>query len=193
MAAAETSSYLAFALLTSAMTICENGDRAVVVPILDDTLEDVRVGTNGHVLEKVSGDGLAPHRQPTRGDLFLGAIHRMRLVEDNPVQMGIRLQNADQQRAVPAADINNRAERGEIVRGHHRHCIESRDISHGRVEGRVIFRTPRWVFERIVKPSFAKHRSSRSHTVFELLPIIAHPLAGVEHDHRTHTSRDPLP
>jgi hypothetical protein len=107
----------------------------------------------------------------------------MRLVEDNPVQMGMRLQNADQQRAVSAASIDNRAERGAIVGSRHRHRRASHEISHGRVEGCVLFPTPRRVFERIVESALANHRISRAHTGFELLPSVLHPRVGDGHEH----------
>jgi hypothetical protein len=72
------------------MTILENCDGAVIVPIVDYVLEDIRVRAVGHFLEKVSAGGLAPLRQPTLGDMIVCALRGMRLVEDNPVQMGIR-------------------------------------------------------------------------------------------------------
>jgi hypothetical protein len=76
----------------------------------DYVLEEVRVGGGRHVLEDVSADGLAPRRQSTLRDRLLRALRGMRLVEGNPVQMGIRIQNAISGAPFFAAEIHNCAE-----------------------------------------------------------------------------------
>ena len=142
-----------------------NRDRPLIVPIMDDVLQQVRVVRH----EEPPGRSLPPmasHRpaSPCSQSAALRAPGG-RLVEDDPAQMGVRLQDADQQRAVSAADVDERAQPGKIVGRGDRDRGEPRGVGHRCVEVRVLFRRPLRILERIVQASLAEHRIPGSHTV----------------------------
>jgi len=86
-----------------AMDASQNRRRAIVVPVMDDVLDDVCFSAGRHFVEEVATDGLASRLQSRFGDLDARLVGGLRQVEDDPVQIRLRLQNADQQRASASA------------------------------------------------------------------------------------------
>jgi MFS family permease len=98
------------------MDASQNRRRAIVVPVVDDVLDDVRFSAGRHFVEEVATDSLASRLQSRFGDLGARFVGGLRQVEDDPVQIRIRIQNADQQRAIASAYVDQRTEWREIVR-----------------------------------------------------------------------------
>jgi hypothetical protein len=78
-----------------AMAVPEDRESQLVVPVVDDVLQDVGVMGARHGLEEASPDRLASLGEPALGDLLLGSLDDVGLVEDRPAKMGMRLQDAE--------------------------------------------------------------------------------------------------
>src|SRR5207244_11775677 len=98
-----------------ATAVAQDRRCALAVPVVDDVLQEIAVAAGRSLREEVAADRLAARGETAGGDLLAGAGGRVLLIEDNAVQMRMRVENADQQRAVPATDVDDRAQRGEIV------------------------------------------------------------------------------
>jgi hypothetical protein len=66
-------------------------------------------------------------------------------VEENPTQRTVRAQNRRERRPLPAPDIDDGAERGEVVAGHHRRVVEFRAARHPAIERRADLRVFRQI------------------------------------------------
>ena len=65
------------------MAVLEDPERPLVVPIVNDMLQDVRVPAARHFLEKVPAHDVAAFTQSMFGDRFPGALGGLRLIEDD--------------------------------------------------------------------------------------------------------------
>jgi hypothetical protein len=61
-----------------------------------------------------------------------------RAVEDGAAPGRVRLEEADQERAVAAPDVHDRAERREVIGRRDRDRDEPGDVGHRRVEARAV-------------------------------------------------------
>jgi hypothetical protein len=85
----------------------QDRERGLVGPVVQDLLEHVGVGAAGHRGEEVAG----LHAQPA-GRL----AERLGHVEGHALELGLGVQDRGEQRAVAAADVDDRPEAGEIAR-----------------------------------------------------------------------------
>src|SRR5260370_15377038 len=94
----------------SLAAILENGDAALIIPIVNDVLENIFIGARRHGAEEVSRDNLASLRYACSLKLTRSTRISARKVEDNAAQLRLGAQDGSDECAIAAADIDNRAE-----------------------------------------------------------------------------------
>ena len=140
------------------VTIPENGDRTFFVPVVNDVLQQIGVTAVGYCPEEVSADHPAPLGDAAALDLVDRALRDVRLIEDDSLQMGMGGQDAYQQRSVSASDIDDRAERREVVGGRNGDRGHASEVSHGGIEVRRVVGALGDLGEGITEATLAEHR-----------------------------------
>lgn len=122
MRLARTSSRLRFA--SCAATISQNLDGLVVAPIMEDSLQQVRISAGGKGLKEVCADQLASSRYIRVLDLASTRNHR-RLIAENTRGPWAALENASQERPVTAGNVDDLGETREVVSVEYRRLSSS--------------------------------------------------------------------
>lgn len=86
------------------MAALEDRERALIVPVVNDVLEEVGVAAARDLLEEVAADGLASLGQLALRDSPLRPLRRGGQIEDHSAESGILVQDPDQERAVATPD-----------------------------------------------------------------------------------------
>ena len=97
------------------MAVLQDGDRLLIVPIVNDPFEDDRVSPRGQGLKEIAPDQLTTVRDVWSGDLFFGAGDDLRRVEQDAGHSGIFLQDRSNQTAVSAACVHDFVDAAETV------------------------------------------------------------------------------
>jgi hypothetical protein len=122
------------------MDVLKNRHRALIIPVVDDVLDDVRVGSARHFLEEVAPNRRQRDCNPSSAILFLASSAIWGKSNTIPPQVGIRLQDTGQQRTVSSADVHELAKPREIVGHRDRRCCYRRESRHRLVEDLRLFR-----------------------------------------------------
>ena len=101
-------------------------------------------------LEEVAALGPAPVGQPGLGDARRRALGDVRRVEHDALRAGVLLQDRAEQVAVPAADVDDRAERREVVGLRDGRRLLHREPGHPLVEHRRLVGVLGEVVERLL-------------------------------------------
>src|SRR5712664_337506 len=94
----------------------------------------------------------------------------MREVEKNPFRLGIRLEDGSNEAAISTANINNFADRREVIAGHNRGINHRAETSHRLVEDAPIFRMLGTVLPHVHAEEVVKGNLSSLDTVEDLPP-----------------------
>ena len=89
--------------------------RFFVVPVVDDVPQEVGVGLDRDRGEEVAADDLAPARQPGGLQVPPGPLDDVGEVEEDAPHLGIPAQDADQVRAVAAADVGQDVDARQVI------------------------------------------------------------------------------
>ena len=118
----------------------QDRDRLLVLPVVDDRLQDVGVAARGNGLEEVAADHLAPLGQ-------LGAGDDVRLVEEDPAGLrGYDRGSSARNVAVAAAHVDDRARSGRSPRPRAPTSVSAAGLAcHRAVEARRLVRSRRAV------------------------------------------------
>src|SRR5262245_47866185 len=154
------------------MAILENRDGACVAPIVDDVLEYVRFAATRHLQEKSAADCFSALRKADRLDALLRSLGHMGDVEEDSPQSGVCLQDGLKEHAVPTPHVDNRAELREVVRGGNCDSDSLREIRHGLVEVRGLFRVLCHVGKGIHAKYMMKCRLAGPHAVKHVAPSL---------------------
>jgi len=103
-----------------APAILQEANALVVRPIVQNELENVEIGTNGHGFEEVAADQLAAIGHTGSVEQRLRCRDHFRHVEEDSAQRGIGMQDAGGQCAASAADIGQLANTDEVIGRQHR-------------------------------------------------------------------------
>ena len=118
-----------------AAAVAEDPHAGVVGPVVEDVLHQIRVAAGGNGVEEASCfDDDAPLERCAGEALARARNHVVEVVHD-AANGGVLLQNRGEQRAIAAADVDDRATVAEIVGGQHRRNLRRRDAVHRLVEG----------------------------------------------------------
>src|SRR5207253_10219571 len=90
--------------------IREDLDGLVVVPVVQDALDEVSVVTRWHGLEKIADEDLGAISEPLISEEFARDVSCTRQLEDRPQNQRVRAQNVGQDIAATPADINQSCE-----------------------------------------------------------------------------------
>jgi hypothetical protein len=99
--------------------------------------------------EEAAGLDGAPVRQASLAEQRGRPVDDVRLVEDDAAQAGMRLEQGRQEGAVPAADVDDRAEAAEVVGLEHGRDRPVRRGLHRPVEGGALVGPPGAVRPRV--------------------------------------------
>ena len=142
----------------------------LVVPVVDHVLQQVAVAAGGNLLEEVAADHPASLGETAGFEVLRRPLHHVRLIEHDPLEVRIGAQDADQERSVPAADIDERVEGREVVGRRHDDRRHPGELGHRGVEvGRRVGILGH-LGERIGGAPLAERRLARAHAVLELTP-----------------------
>ena len=95
-------------------------ERALVVPVVQHVLEEVRVAARRHGFEERAACKLDPVRHTGGGEVCARARDNMRLVEQDRAAPGVAREDLADVGAVVAADVDEQLGRGEVVRAQDR-------------------------------------------------------------------------
>lgn len=126
----------------------EDADGAVVGPVVNHVLQDVRVAPLGHGVEKRPLDDPDSVFHMVFRQQGRGSGHYLRQVEQNAAGIWRGIQDGRQQTTEPAAHVDDGGEATEVVRGGHRRDRKRGHARHGVVEDFGEIRLVRQVFER---------------------------------------------
>src|SRR6266487_576240 len=108
------------ARLQHSSAIAENRQAVWIVPVMQDLFEDACIncwrGRQG--LEEVSHHHATPLFEISLDDQFFRTFNRLSMVEENPLQCRMCLQDRQQECPLPTADIHERLDPREIVSLH---------------------------------------------------------------------------
>ena len=116
------------------MAVPENGDAALVVPIVENPLQDVGVAAFGHAVEEVAGHQLAAIRKTSCPDVVSPLFDHVRQVEHDTA--GIRLGGKDRRDQGPsaAADVDDLGGAGKIAGAQDNRFQRRRHFGHRPIE-----------------------------------------------------------
>jgi hypothetical protein len=87
--------------------VSENGYGCLVVPIVDDTLQNIEVTTGRDGVEEISGYKLTTGLKTSLGNKVSRTLNHRGLIEENATCLCIRTQDGSYKPAVSSADIND--------------------------------------------------------------------------------------
>jgi hypothetical protein len=152
------------------MIVLEELYSPVVFEAVNHVLEDVDIAAVRYGLEKVPRHHLATMRQ-VRG---LQPRCRRRCdvgpLDEDPLEVGVGLEERDEEVALPAPDIDHPGTRGEVIGGHHGRSRPHGPISHSVVEPRGGLGVVRPVVIDAHAEDLRKRGRARVHTVEYLRP-----------------------
>ena len=120
-----------------ATEVGQQRDRLVVVEVVHDASQDVEVAVVGRGLEERPADEPATVEHARLAEVLLGRPDQARLLQQHAVRGRRRAEHQREQLPVPAADVDDRAERREVVDRRHRRPVERGQPAHRVVEGRA--------------------------------------------------------
>ena len=138
-------------------TVAQNRRRPLVVPIVDDPLQDVDVASLGRSLEEIAGHEFGAGQRAAHAGP--GRVYADRPVEQNPRQMRISGQDGGEQLTVPSPDIHHALERREVVSFRQGFIGALAQRDHGALEQR-----------RLVRMRFEPIEPRRAENMFERRP-----------------------
>ena len=116
----------------------EDPDAILVVPVVDDPLEEIRVAAFGHGLEEAPADDRATLSE-------VDPFDDVRLVEEQASELWVLVDQCPQEGSVTAADVHDRSEPPEVVRVDQRADHELGARRHRPVEDLALLRVLRAV------------------------------------------------
>ena len=109
----------------------EDRRRLLVVPVVQDRLEQVCVRALGHLVEEAAGDDAAAVGQAGGPQQLLRPVEHVRLIEKDAVQRLIRGKQRGEEGPEAAADVDEPPEPAEVI-GLEQRCIRPAGQSHHR-------------------------------------------------------------
>ena len=157
--------------------IDEDRDAIVLVPVMDDVRQQVRITSCWNVLEEIDGFDGEAIGEAARFDQRGCFTNDVREVGENAARSRVTLENRGQQITRPAADVNDSLAAREVTRGGDRNGLVAVEANHRLVEVRRFLR----MLRQIAKDRRAKlllHRGlARFKAIEELLPSSPPPVA----------------
>src|SRR6187399_3300988 len=142
----------------------------LVVPIVEDVLDEIGVGAGRHALEEISCDSLDVSGMPTSLQHVSGALDDFWPIEQDPLEVWKVVQDEREQRTVPPAHIDELAERRKVIRRGHGIAAGHAQLGHGLLEDRETRRVLAEPREAILAEYFVEGRLARAHAVIEAAP-----------------------
>ena len=148
----------------------EDADRLLVVPVVHDGLEHVRVAAAWDAVEEAAADDLASIGDAHLREKLRGMSHDVWLIEQHTPSLCIGAQDVSQERAVPATDVHDSTESTEVIRGDDRSAELRRQTDHRPVEDVALVRVVGAVVPRTHPVRESKRVLSGPHAVAETSP-----------------------
>src|SRR5262249_4378169 len=101
-------------------TVPEDHQALVVVPVVNDVLQYIRLRTARDGREEVTGDNLAALRETFCLNVLPRSRDHLGLVIQNTTQLGVRLQNRQEERPLTAAHIDQCLKGREVISRYYR-------------------------------------------------------------------------
>src|SRR5262245_10503319 len=112
----------------------KDGGCAVVIPVMNHTLDQIQVRTVGHRDEEVSRPYFAAVRHPRRAERVMRLCLTALGVEQYPSQRRVSAQHGGEQRAVTATDVGDSVKPRKVIAAGQLLGRERGSLSHRRVE-----------------------------------------------------------
>src|SRR4029077_6408308 len=125
----------------------QDGDRLIVVPVVDDVTQDVGVTADGHRVEEAPSDELAAVDDADLLEDLPGVLDDVRLVEEDAAQSGVPIEDRREKPAASAPDVDHHVHLGEVVRRGDEARVTGRVAEHTRIEDGPYLGMTREVFE----------------------------------------------
>src|SRR5262249_51758630 len=145
---------------------------ALVIPVMDNVLEDIGIATARHLAEEVATEHVAAILQPTLSYQFPGPLGNVGLLEEDSTQGTVGLQNAGQQCPVAATDVDDDAKCREVVSARNRNGDLSGETRHGLVEVGGFVGMHGHIGERVHSEDAIERRIAGLDAVEEITPCL---------------------
>src|SRR5262249_20182817 len=99
----------------------QNANGIVVIPVVDDTREQIAARSGGKRIDETADLGAGPVAKARPRDGLFGAGHRSGQIDHRSAQLAMGAQDGDQQAAVAAAHVDDVAECAPRVGGGNHH------------------------------------------------------------------------
>jgi hypothetical protein len=148
----------------------QDGDRLIVVPVVDDVTQDVGVTAGGHRVEEAPSDELAAVDDTDLLEDLPGVLDDVRLVEEDATQSGVPFEDRREKPAASASDVDHHVHLGEVIRRGDEARMVGRVAEHARIEGGPDVRMTREVFEETRSVGVVERGLSGAHRVQHVAP-----------------------